>query len=299
MRRMGGLRTQLPTTFWTFLIATLALTGAPLTAGFFSKDEILWQAWSSPHGSATLWLVGVTGAGITACYMFRQVFLVFFGEYRGDAHGHVHESPRAMSVPLVLLAAGSLIVGVLGVPAFLGGGNRFAVWLAPVFMDGHAQAHAAAHDAGLEWLLMATSVAVATGGALLAFAIYQRRAIDADGIAAIAGGAPYRLLVNKYYLDEIYWAIFGRGVLLLARLGAWVDRVVIDGIVDGSATVTRGIARLEGRFDDVVVDGVVNRLADVTLALGGRLRRLQTGNVNTYLYVVVGTVTLVLIARLF
>jgi NADH-quinone oxidoreductase subunit L len=151
----------------------------------------------------------------------------------------------------------------------------------------------------MEWLLMATSVAVAAGGAFVAFVIYQRRAVSADGIAAIAGGAPYRLLVNKYYLDEVYWAIFGRGVLLLARLGAWVDRVVIDGVVDGSATVTRGIARLEGRFDNVVVDGIVNRLADLTLALGGRLRRLQTGNVNTYLYVVVGTVTLVLIARLF
>jgi NADH-quinone oxidoreductase subunit L len=301
MRKMGGLRTTLPITFWTFLIATLALAGAPLTAGFFSKDEILWQAWSSPHGSTLLWLVGVATAGLTACYMFRQVFLVFFGESRLDHHtaGHVHESPATMTAPLVLLAAGSLLVGFLGVPEAFGGGNRFAAWLAPVFAGGHTPAHAVAHDAGAEWLLMAVSVAVAASGAFVAFLVYQRRAIAADDVAAFAGGAPYRVLVHKYWLDELYWAVFGRGVLLLARIGAWIDASVIDGIVDGSAAVTRAIARLEGRFDAVVVDGIVNGLAEATYRVGGRMRRLQTGNINAYLYVVVGTVAVVLIARLF
>jgi len=301
MRKMGGLRTALPATFWTFLIATLALTGAPLSAGFFSKDEILWQAWSSPHGGPPLWMVGVAGAGLTACYMFRQVFLVFFGASRVDPHvaPHVHESPAAMTLPLVLLAAGSLLVGFLGVPALLGGENRFAAWLAPVFASGHAPAPHAVHDPGLEWTLMVTSVAVAAGGALVAFLIYQRRVLSADTFAAALGGGPYRVLLHKYYLDEIYWAVFGRGVLMLARLGAWFDARVIDGIVNGSATITRGIARLEGRFDDRVVDAIVNRLANGTFALGARVRRLQTGNINTYLYVVVGAVTLVLIARLF
>jgi NADH-quinone oxidoreductase subunit L len=300
MRRMGGLRHALPVTFWTFLIATLALTGAPLTSGFFSKDEILWQAWSSPHGGPLLWFVGVAGAGLTACYMFRQVFLVFFGESRVDPHvaPHVRESPAAMTAPLVLLAAGALLVGGLGVPELLGGGNRFAAWLAPVFAVGHGPAHGA-HDAGLEWTLMATAVAVAAGGFLLAFLIYQRRTLSADAIAAVAGGGPYRLLVHKYYLDEIYWTAFGLTALALARLGAWFDARVVDGIVDGSATLTRAIARLEGRFDARVVDALVNRLADGTSGLGARLRRLQTGHINTYLYVVVGTVTLVLIARLF
>jgi NADH-quinone oxidoreductase subunit L len=300
MRKMGGLRTALPVTFWTFLIATLALTGAPLTAGFFSKDEILWQAWSGPGGGPALWLVGVAGAGLTAGYMFRQVFLVFFGERRVDPHvaAHVRESPRAMTVPLVLLAAGSLLVGFLGVPEVLGGGNRFAAWLAPVFAAGHGAAPHDAHAPGLEGTLMAIAVAVAAAGVLLAFLVYQRRALSADAFAAIAGGGPYRLLVHTYYLDEIYWAVFGRGVLVLARIGAWVDATVIDGIVDGSAAVARGIARLEGRFDAVVVDGLVNGLGKGTFALGARVRRLQTGNVNTYLYVVVGTVMLVLIARL-
>jgi len=301
MRHMGGLRAQLPVTFWTFLIATLALTGAPLTSGFFSKDEILWQAWSSPHGSGVLWALGVAGAGITACYMFRQVFLVFFGESRLDHHlaGHVHESPRVMTLPLVVLAAGSLLVGFLGVPEAFGGGNRFAAWLAPVFAHGHAPAHHASHDVSMEWTLMLVSVAVAAAGMLVAWLIYLRRSVSADAIAGVAGGAPYRIFAGKWFFDEIYAAVVVRGTLLLARFGRWFDATILDGIVDGSATVTRGIARLEGRFDSVIVDGIVNRLADGTYALGGRLRRLQTGNVNAYLYVVVGTVALILLARIF
>ncbi len=302
MRKMGALRAALPVTFWTFLVAALALAGTPLTAGFFSKDEILWQAWSSPYGGAMLWTVGVASAGLTACYVCRQVVLVFFGESRVDPHvaAHVHESPAAMTVPLVLLAAGALLVGFLGVPEAFGGSNRFAAWLAPVFATGDvAGTHAAAHEASLEWMLMVLAVAVAAGGAFVAFLIYERRAIAADAVAAFAGGAPYRLFVHKYWLDEIYWAVFGRGVLLLAAFGAWFDRRIIDGIVDGSATVTRAIARLEGRFDARVVDGVVNRLAGATWALGAQVRRVQTGNVNGYLYVVVGAVAFVLIARLF
>src|SRR2546427_7586031 len=135
MRKMGGLKDRMPTTFWTFLIATMAIAGTPLTAGFFSKDEILWKAYSSPFGGAGLWIIGVAGAGMTACYMFRQVFMTFFGETRADhevAH-HIHESPRSMTVPLIILAAGSILVGFLGVPEFLGGSNRFEQWLEPVF----------------------------------------------------------------------------------------------------------------------------------------------------------------------
>ncbi|MCC6764604.1 MAG: NADH-quinone oxidoreductase subunit L [Deltaproteobacteria bacterium] len=303
MRKMGALRTTLPVTFWTFLIAALALAGTPLTAGFFSKDEILWRVWSSLHGSALLWTVGVLGAGLTACYACRQVVLVFFGASRVDHHHapHVRESPAAMTGPLALLAAGSLLVGFLGVPEGMGGANRFAAWLAPVFAGGHVEgAHTAhaAHAASLEWTLMAVSVAAAAGGALVAYLVYQRRWVSADAVAAVAGGAPYRIVLHKYWLDEIYWTAFGLGVLRLARLGAWFDARIIDGIVDGSATITRAIARLEGRFDARVVDGLVNGLAEATWALGGRLRRLQTGNINAYLYVVVGTIALVLIARL-
>jgi NADH-quinone oxidoreductase subunit L len=298
MRKMGGLRTRMPVTFWTFLVATLAIAGAPLTAGFFSKDEILWEAWSSPHGGTGLWLLGVIGAGLTACYVFRQLFLVFFGEPRDpQLAANAHESPAAMTVPLLLLAAGALLIGFLAVPETLGGDNRFAAWLAPVFA--HANAASAGHDASSAWRLMMIAVTVAAAGTLAAFLIYVRRVVSADVVAALAGGSVYRLLLHKYWIDEVYWATFGRGVLALAKLGAWLDARVIDGVVNGSATVVRGVARLEGRFDARVVDALVDFIANATFAVGGRLRRLQTGNVNAYLYVVVGTVTVLLIARLF
>jgi len=300
MGKMGGLRTRMPITFWTFLIATLAITGTPLTAGFFSKDEILWKAWSSEHGSAALWLIGLGGAGMTAFYMFRQVFLTFFGECRAEhevAH-HIHESPPTMAYPLLVLAAGSLAVGFLGVPSFLGGSNRFEAWLAPVFEHGHEAAHHAAHGASMEWALMLVSVAVAAGGVLLAYLVYYRRTLSADAIARLAGGRPYRVLFNKYYVDELYHAIFVRGALLLSRMGAWFDARIIDGVVDGAARVTVLLARADGLFDNYVVDAIVNALANRTADVGARVRRLQTGNINAYLYVIVGTVTVVLIARL-
>jgi NADH-quinone oxidoreductase subunit L len=201
-----------------------------------------------------------------------------------------------MTAPLVVLAAGALLVGFVGVPQALGGGNRFAAWLAPVFTAEHA---AAAHDTAAAWRLMLISVVVAAAGASLAFLIYVRRAVSAELFAGLAGGAVYRVLERKYWFDDVYQVVFVRGVLGMARAGAWLDARVIDGIVDGAATVTRGIARLEGRFDTYVVDALVNLLADATFAIGGRLRRLQTGHVNAYLYVIVATVTVVLIARLF
>src|SRR5262249_30694776 len=142
MRKMGGLWSKLPSTSRTFLIATLALTGCPLLAGFFSKDEILWQAFSSPHGGVGLWLVGTTVAGLTAFSMFRQVFMVFFGECRADheTQHHLHESPPTMTTPLWILAGGSIIVGYLGLPRVLGGplgiDNIFESWLEPVLGHG-------------------------------------------------------------------------------------------------------------------------------------------------------------------
>ena len=301
MRKMGGLKDKMPTTFWTFLVATLALTGTPLTSGFFSKDEILWKAFSSPHGSATLWIIGVCGAGMTACYMFRQVFMTFFGETRADHHvaHHIHESPRSMTMPLVILAIGSILVGYLGVPEFLGGGNRFEAWLEPVFASGHEMAAHASHDAGLEWTLMLISVAVAATGFLIAYVLYYRHAASPDAIADVAGGVPYRLLYNKYYVDEIYWAVVVRGTLLVSAICSWFDGAIVDGIVNGVAKLTVALSWLDGLFDNRVIDGLVNLIANRTYDLGSRMRRVQTGSINAYLYVIVGTVTIVLLARLF
>src|SRR6059036_3478974 len=134
MRRMGALKNRIPTTFKTMFIATLAIAGAPPLAGFFSKDEILWKAFSSSQGHVLLWLIGAAVAGMTAFYMFRLLFMTFYGESRVDHHTaeHIHESPKSMTVPLIILAIGSLFAGYIGMPAWLGT-NRFEHFLEPVF----------------------------------------------------------------------------------------------------------------------------------------------------------------------
>ena len=298
MRKMGGLWSHLPSTSKTFLIATLALTGCPFLAGFFSKDEILWQAFSSRHGHWLLWLVATAVAGLTAFYMFRQVFLVFFGECRADHHTqeHLHESPAVMTVPLWILAIGSVLAGYLGVPHALGGfagiPHVFNDWLAPVLGAHGPVAGGEAHGApggelALELGLMAVSVAVALSGFLLAYLMYFRGTIRPDTFSELAGGAPYRLVLNKYWVDEVYDRVFVRGTLLLSRVAAWFDQNVIDGLVNLSAVAVRNVARLGGFLDDLIVDGAVNAVANATWSVGGRIRRIQTGAINVYLYVVV------------
>ncbi|MBI2985306.1 MAG: NADH-quinone oxidoreductase subunit L [Deltaproteobacteria bacterium] len=295
MRKMGGLRHAMPYTFWTFAIAVLAIAGTPLTAGFFSKDEILWQAFSSPHSSPLLWVLGVTGAGLTAFYMFRQFFLVFFGECRADSHtrAHLHESPKAMVMPLVLLAIGSIAAGWIGLPSIFGG-SRFAEWLEPVF-GAHHEAHG---PAALEEILMVVSVGVAALGFYLAYLMYYKSRLAPERFSSLAGGLLYRLFYNKYYIDEIYQFFFVGGTLLLARIGAWIDRYIIDFIVDGSAKTTAFISWFNGLFDNHVVDWLVNKIADTTFEAGDKFRKVQTGNINGYLYVILGAVLLAMIVKL-
>ncbi|TAK08594.1 NADH-quinone oxidoreductase subunit L [bacterium] len=295
MRKMGGLRRAMPYTFWTFGIAVLAIAGTPLTAGFFSKDEILWQAFSSPHGSPILWVLGVTGAGLTAFYMFRQLFLVFFGECRADSHtrSHLHESPKVMTLPLVLLAVGSIAAGWIGLPEILGG-SHFAEWLEPVFGAPH-EVHASASS---EETLMVLSVTVAALGFYLAYLIYYKGRLAPERFSSLAGGLFYRLFYNKYYIDEIYQFLFVGGTLLLARIGAWIDQYIIDFIVDGSAKTTAFISWFNGLFDNHVVDWAVNKIADATFDAGDKFRKVQTGNINSYLYVILGAVLLAMIIKL-
>ena len=291
MRRMGGLRTAMPATFWTFAVGVLAIAGTPFLAGFFSKDAILWQTWASHN--AGLWAVGVFVAGLTAFYMFRQFFLVFFGECRADHHvrEHLHESPEIMTYPLWILAAGSVVVGYIGLPAFLGG-SQLDHWLDPV-IHGHHEHHPVVE----ELLVMGASIAAAAVGAVAAWRLYYVRAPARERLEA-PGGFAYRLLDNKYYVDEIYQIVFVGGTLLLARVGAAFDRYVIDTIVDGSARLTTVVSWFNGLFDKYVIDMLVNAVANVTFALGNNFRRVQTGNINSYLYVVVGAVVAVLIIKL-
>jgi NADH-quinone oxidoreductase subunit L len=301
MRRMGGLKKWMPRTYYTFLISTLAIAGIPPLSGFFSKDEILWKAFSSEHGSPALWLVGFLAAGMTAFYMFRQVFMTFHGENRSEPHvrDHLHESPPVMVYPLIVLALLAVVGGFVGVPAVLGGANHFEHFLAPVFHAGaHGAAHHEAHGSPIEYVLMAASVAVAVVGILLARAMYLTRSVSAETFSEAAGGTPYQIIYNKYYVDELYEAVFVNGTLLLARLSAAIDRYVIDVIVDGSAAAMRVFSWANGLFDDYVIDGLVNRIADGTMGLGDQFRRLQTGSINGYLYAVVGGVVVVMLLRM-
>jgi NADH-quinone oxidoreductase subunit L len=292
---MGGLRTYMPYTVATFTLAVLAIAGTPLTAGFFSKDEILWQTFSSSHGSLLLWGVGIVTAGLTAFYMFRQLFLVFFGpcQVGGNARSHLHESPRVMTLPLVILAFGSVVAGWIGLPAVLGG-SQFEHWLEPV-LGGHPEGHGSQAQ---EWGLMGLSITVAVLGFLLAYHLYYRKSLDPERFSSVGSGLPYRVLLNKYYVDELYQFVFVSGTLLLARIGAWIDRYIIDFIVDGSAKLTAFVSWINGLFDNYVIDWIVNKLANSTFATGDRFRKVQTGNINSYLYVVLGAVVVSIIIKL-
>ena len=293
MRKMGGLKAWMPVTFITFFISVLAIAGFPPFAGFFSKDEILWLAASNDHW--IIWFLAVCGAGLSAFYMFRQLFMTFYGTSRADHHTqeHLHESPQVMTLPLVILAIGAVFAGFVGLPGVLGG-SQFAHWLEPV-IHAHEEAHA---SGALEWGLMAVSVSVASLGVFLAYLMYRRESLSPAIFANLAGGSLYRLFDRKWYFDEIYQVVFVNGTLLIARLGSLFDQYIIDGIVDGSAALTRFVSWLNGLFDQYIIDGMVNLIANVTFGIGNKLRRVQTGNINSYLYGILIAVVLLIIAKL-
>jgi NADH-quinone oxidoreductase subunit L len=284
LRRMGGLRRDLPVTYWTFLVGACAISGVPLLSGFFSKDEILFRTFASGHRG--LWALAALTSCLTAVYMFRLVFRAFHGAptaeaaaagghaagTHGGAGGPVHEAPRSMAIPLVVLAVGSIVAGYVGVPHVLGGENRIERFLEPSFHPpgvapveagpGEAAGLAAGGPgadgaAALELALMAVSVGLALGGIALAAYFFLRHREAADRLAARVPRV-YRLLLGKYYVDELYDAVFVQPTKALAATVLWrgIDAGLIDGIVDGVGRSVRGT--------------------------GGALRRLQTGSVRVY-----------------
>jgi NADH-quinone oxidoreductase subunit L len=293
MRKMGGLKHWMPITFSTFFISVLAIAGFPPFAGFFSKDEILWLAASNHHWG--IWFFALCGAGLTAFYMFRQLFMTFYGECRADHHTreHLHESPPVMTMPLVVLAAGAVLAGFIGLPAVLGG-SQFAHWLEPV-IHAHAEEHG---SHAMEWGLMALSVAVAASGAFIAYLMYRKESLSPEIFANLAGGFFYRLFDRKWYFDEIYQFLFVNGSLLLAKVLSAFDAYVIDGIVNGAASVTRFVSWLNGLFDNYIIDGIVNAVANITFWAGNKFRRVQTGNINSYLYGILIAVAVAIIVKL-
>ena len=281
IRRMGGLWKAMPITAWTFLLASLANAGIFPLAGFWSKDEILFNALQ--HGMIGPWLLGLIGAFLTAFYMFRLFFLVFAGRFRGDASAahHLHESPPNMAYPLAILGVFSVAAGaIFGFPPDHGIYHRF---VAPVFGTGGDASGPAAHaSVSAEIGSAAGSLAIALLGIALAYQFYMRRpalpTLLADRIQGV-----YRILLNKYWVDELYQAIFVDFGKRLCGFFWGVDSRVVDGAVNGSSRLTVRLSRLSAWNDFKIVDGMVNAIADVIQGGSLRLRLLQTGVVQNYI----------------
>jgi NADH-quinone oxidoreductase subunit L len=286
MRKMGGMWGKIPTTAKTFLVASIAIAGIPPLAGFVSKDSILGHAFES---NPILWVVGFITAGMTAFYMFRLVNMTFFGKSRVDheVEHHIHESPGSMTVPLMILAALSFVGGWVGWPESLGGSDRFAKFLEPVMFQhaeegGEAATAHAASSASTEYLLMLLSVLVACGGIWLAYRWYIQRPEVPEKIAA-ASPFLYKLLYNKYYVDQIYDALFVNRVKDLALTLGSFDVGIINGLgVDGAGWVTRITSSISGLWDSWIVDGLVNLAARIVWLCSWPVRMLQTGRVSRY-----------------
>ena len=309
MRNMGDLRQRIPTTYWTMFIATLAITGIPPFAGFFSKDEILWQTWTSEGGAyRVLWFIGYLTALMTAFYMFRLIYLTFSGRPRmsHEVEHHIHESPASMTMPLVILAVCSLFAGFLGWPRSLGGSDRFAHFLDPVFSRGEARilieqgkaGQLAAgekeeeHTSSTEYLLMFLSVAAAGAGYLMAGRAYKNADKGYTEPIANISAPVYNTLLNKYYVDEGYDYVFtGRrkvgdvrlGVLGAGEASSWFDTHIIDGAVNAAGSITRGTATFSSWWDKWIIDGIgVNGPAILARMLSYPARLFEWGLVQWY-----------------
>jgi NADH-quinone oxidoreductase subunit L len=287
MRRMGGLRTKIPVTFWVMTVATFAISGFPPFSGFFSKDEILWRTYLN---SPALWIVGLITALLTSFYMFRLWFMTFFGDLKlgrvdigeeahaaqapaqaghtaaahvhghadDEAHGHggVHESPWIMLAPLVILAILAFVGGWVGIPETMHGSDQFGQFLAPA-LHVPAVAEAGGEKANLELIFAGISVAAALIGLFFAWLLYYKRPELPDRITSRIHGI-YTLVAHKYYVDEGYGLLFVKPLLALSTYVFWrgVDQEIIDGTVNGAASASRRI--------------------------GGGLRRMQSGNIRSY-----------------
>jgi NADH-quinone oxidoreductase subunit L len=267
----GGLKKYMPVTFLTFIIAAFAISGFPGLSGFFSKDEILWYSYA--NGNFVFWLLGALTAVLTAFYMFRLVSLTFFGKekFSHDKY-HPHESPKVMTIPLIVLAILSVIGGWIGIPEVFSGehGNIFHGWLAPIFKDAEAKlALYSLHSHSEELLLMAISVTAALLSMFAAYKIYTQRAEIADKVAASFKGI-YTLLYKKYYVDEVY-----------------------------EATVIQPIQKTSEKFlwkitDNKIIDGLVNGVAQLVDSISDVIKKMQTGVAQFYAFIMMGGIAVAL-----
>jgi NADH-quinone oxidoreductase subunit L len=273
MSEMGGLRKHMPTTYWTFLVGSLALAGIFPLAGFWSKDEILNGA--QANGFSLFMVVGLVGAFMTAAYMTRACYLIFAGEYRGDAHPH--ESPPSMKWPLVILAAFAALAGFLNAP-FIGVFHKWVEFEVP-------GAPEILHEHAFNYGVAGVSTLAALAGIAIAYRAYAHNAWPRGAMArtpALATG--YRILVNKYYLDELFVNGIVRKIQYpIAKAAYWINQNVIDGVVNAVGIGSRKVANfVYDNIDQKVVDGLVNGAGAGAEAGGAELRRTQTGQVQQY-----------------
>ncbi len=348
IQEMGGLRKKMPITFWTFIIATLAIAGVPFFSGFYSKDMILAAALEFGMRNPAHYILffgALFTAGLTAFYMFRMVILTFFGTPR-DHHkfDHAHESPANMTIPLIVLATlsfafwfepwfGKLVVKpasavaaqaahaapaaaheAVPAPAHEGapaaameaapaGGHEAApaaeTHAAPA---AHGESHDAAHGDHIahaaHTYAMYSSVGVGAIGIIIAFGIYMFGWADPKAMAERFKPI-YQFSLNKWYFDELYEATVINGSKAFSRGCAWFDNNVVDGLVNLTAQLGVFISFLIGKFDNGVVDGAVNGVADVTIGSGSFLRRVQTGKLFHYLFVLAGGALVILLIKFF
>lgn len=263
MRNMGGLAKKIPFTFATFLLASLALCGVPPFAGFFSKDEILWNAWSAPNGSPVMWAIGSITAGLTAFYMFRAIFMTFFGESNVPEHAShgIHEPPPSMSIVLGILAFSSIVAGLIGMPAPLremfGVSAPFFNFLGQAFPAHAVEAEAGAHH--METLLMGVSVAVAFGGIFLSWLFYSRNREWAVKVKQNAG-CVYEMIANGYYFDAFYYGI-------VVKTSDWISESVLGRTIEPAIT-----------------DLALVKSAEGAQSVSALFSWLQTGNVQAYVF---------------
>jgi NADH-quinone oxidoreductase subunit L len=254
IQKMGGLKKYMPVTYITFLIASLSIAGVPGLAGFFSKDEILWLAYNHGTTGKIVWIIGTIVAALTAFYSFRIVFLAFHGNFRGthEQLHHLHESPKVMTIPLIILAIGAIIAGYIGIPEALGGNNWIAHFFEPVLGHPHIEG---THSE--EFMVMGISVLVALTGIFLSWVFYSLKPEIPITLATLFKGL-YKVLWNKYYVDELY-------DFIVVRPAKWIANNIMVTITDGK-----------------IIEGIVNGVPEAIRNLGDRLRKLQSGFLQHY-----------------
>ncbi len=310
MRNMGGLKRVMTTTALTYRIACFAITAAPVPffAGFWSKDEILWKAFTTENTGfvpgVLVYLMGLAAALGTSFYMWRSYYLTFEGPHaRPEIAKKVHESPLTITGVLLVLAFFSSVSGfILGFSKHLLGDPHaeplLEQWLAPVLSLGHAQTHFSERGLSLELGLMALSVAGAIGSWALARSRYGEGR-SPDWAAEEQKLPGFTVMQNKYYVDEIYQGTVIKWFMSLRLLLADMDTWIVDGIVNGISVVVRLVAWINGAIDHYVVDGLVNFVAEGTLTAGAKLRTVQTGRIQNYVYGLLGGVAFFAIIQYF